>query len=120
MLLPRVSLLLTVPVALVVACRSSAAPEAENPLTLQVLVEMRLDGTPADSDRGPALSAAGDRLLRALQGAGIAHEVVRRYDTIPWIALRISPADRDRVAALPEVAAVRDDRAEKTLSKGGS
>jgi hypothetical protein len=107
---------LTVPVALAVACRTSAAPEGTDPLTLQVLVELRADAAP-EKDRAGAIREAGDRLLKALQDAATAHEVVRRYDTTPWLALRIAPASRQRLAALPEVAAVRDDRVEKALPR---
>jgi hypothetical protein len=109
---------LTVPVALVVACRSSAAPDATDALTLQVLVEIRVDAAAAAADRTAVIRTAADRLLAVLAEARIPHEVVRRYDTIPWLALRIAPASRERLAALPEVAAVREDRVEHPLPKG--
>src|SRR5690606_12810274 len=100
-------MLLTGAVALVaITCRSSAEPTSSDVLALRVLVELRLPAGVAELDAGDArrraeIDAAADRLTRALDAAEIEHEVVRRYDTIPWIALRIAPADRGELAALP-------------------
>ena len=94
------------------SCASAGTPP-EDPLALRVLVELRVDAAALERDRTGAIREAGDRLERALASAGIANQVVRRYDTIPWVALRIAPASRERLAALPEVASLRDDRVEQ-------
>jgi hypothetical protein len=100
-------------------CRSVAAPpDVSDSLTLRVLVELRLDGGGiATPER---LRSARTALERALRTADIPHEVVRAYDTIPWVALRIRPQDRGAVAALSEVAAVRDESIERTQETAGS
>jgi hypothetical protein len=115
----RASLLLGLIALLSITCRSAAAPpDVSDTLSLRVLVELRLgDGGAATPER---LRAARTALEDALRSADIPHEVVRTYDTIPWVALRIRPQDRGAVVALPEVAAVRDDSIERTQEKAGS
>jgi hypothetical protein len=117
------ALLLLGPIALLsITCRSVAAPSdvpaRPDPLSLRVLVELRLDG---DGTVTPGrLAAARTALQSALRNADIPHEVVRAYDTIPWVALRIRPEDRERLAGLPQVGAVRDDSPERIQEKAGS
>jgi hypothetical protein len=118
--LSRVSIRLIASVVLVVASRAQAGPPPDDPLALRVLVELRVDAALRERDPGRAIREAADRLERALGGAGIAYEIVRRYETIPWIALRIAPASRERVVALPEVAGLRDDRIDEALPQEGT
>jgi hypothetical protein len=109
----RISLQVGAAALLVLACRSSAAPNPEAP-SLRVLVELRMAGAAAPGEpREGAIREAAERLETALESADIPFEVVRRFDTIPWIALRIAASDRARVAALPEVIAVRDDELQR-------
>jgi len=115
----RAAILLIVSLAVVVSIRVSAGPPPEDPLALRVLVELRVDRAALERDPTATIREAGDRLERALASAGIANQVVRRYDTIPWIALRIAPASRERLAALPEVASLREDRVEKVQPSDG-
>jgi hypothetical protein len=117
------ALLFLGPIALLsITCRSVAAPpdmsHRPDSLSLRVLVELRLDGGGAPTPE--RLAAARTELQSALRNADIPHEVVRAYDTIPWVALRIRPDDRERVERLPQVGAVRDDSPERLQEKAGS
>jgi hypothetical protein len=117
----RAPLLLGLIALLSITCRSVAAPPAvpdSSPdLSLRILVELRLDGSPAIPER---LRAKRSALEAALASADIPYEVVRTYETIPWVVLRIRPEDRAAVAGLPEVGAVRDDSVERIQEKAGS
>ena len=109
----RLSLLLGALAVLAVACRSSAAPA--DGASLHVLVELRTMGDSVPEGAGTqAIREAESRFQRALESAEIPFEVLRRFDTIPWIAIRIAARDRERVAALPEVIAVREDEVQRT------
>lgn len=113
-MLERIQLLLAALAMVALACRSSAAPAAPEEADLPVLVELRLAGEARPgADRRQAIHEAARRLEGALDTADIPYQVVRRYDTIPWLALRIPGAARERLAAIPEVASVRDDRIER-------
>ena len=104
-----------------ITCRSVAAPPADpsgSPLSLQILVELRIDGGGVATPE--RLRAGRAELESALRTAEVPYEVVRTYDTIPWMSLRIRPSDRAKVAALPQVGAVRDDSVERTQEKPGS
>ncbi len=69
-------------------------------------------GTPADDDaRRRAISAAAGRLGRDLGSTGWA--IRRRFRTLPFVALEVSPAGLDRLSASGAVAAVAEDRLER-------
>lgn len=114
------TLLLLVSIAVLsITCRSVAAPpDVSESLSLQVLVEVRLDGAGAATPE--RIAAARAALQTALRKADIPHEVVRTYATIPWVTLRIRPQDRAAVSGLPEASAIRDDSIERIQEKAGS
>lgn len=110
--MPYVSLLAGAMAVLAVACRSSSEPVSA---PLHVLVELRTTGDPGAGSAGTqAIREAEARFQRTLENAEIPFEVVRRFDTIPWVAIRIAARDRDRIEALPDVIAVREDEAQRT------
>jgi hypothetical protein len=84
----------------------------------RVIVELRVakaQGSPDDPARLAAIAAARQALLQELDGTTF--RVVRTYDTIPFVALEVSP---DAMAALRRsklVAGVRPDTLGSTQSK---
>jgi hypothetical protein len=108
------------------SCTVSGAPEAGEEKQVsesktessRVIVELRIakmEGTPDDPARLAAIAAARQALLRELDGTTF--RVVRTYDTIPFVALEVSP---DTMAALKRsrlVAGVQPDSLGTTMKK---
>ncbi|HET7697972.1 MAG TPA: S8 family serine peptidase [Vicinamibacterales bacterium] len=69
--------------------------------------EARLGSATAVAAQRRAIEAAADRLLTRLAGAG--HRVVRRYQTVPFLALEVTPGGRTALQRAAEVVRVLDD-----------
>lgn len=80
----------------------------------RVIVELRLEGEsvaprpPEDAARRARIAVARQRLLAALPAAEF--RLTRGFDTIPYVALAVSPAGLAALRASPLVAGVREDR----------
>jgi hypothetical protein len=72
---------------------------------LRVIVELRADSGPPSRE---SIAAAQDLVLQEL--AGTSHRVIRRFTTIPFLALEASVDALRRLAASPRVAGVREDQ----------
>jgi hypothetical protein len=108
------------------SCAVSGAPEAGGEKQVsesktdssRVIVELRIaniEGTPDDPARLAAIAAARQALLQELDGTTF--RVVRTYDTIPFVALEVSP---DAMAVLKRstlVAGVQPDALGTTMKK---
>jgi hypothetical protein len=79
---------------------------AERQGALRVIVELRVDSTGPPT--GAAIAAAQDSLLDEL--GGTSHRLIRRYTTVPFIALEVSAEALRRLAGSPRVAGIREDR----------
>jgi hypothetical protein len=78
----------------------------------RVIVELAVPpatpGTPPDQARRAEIAAARDKLVASLDPGQA--RVVRSYDTIPFVALAVSPAGRAALDASPLVRSVAPDR----------
>jgi hypothetical protein len=80
--------------------------KAERQGTLRVIVELTLDSTA--SPTGATIADAQDRLLAEL--GGTSHRLIRRFSTVPFIALEVSADALRRLAGSPRVAGIREDQ----------
>jgi len=88
--------------------------KAERQGTLRVIVELKLDpsGTP---DRA-AIAEAQDLVVAELSGTN--HRVLRRFTTVPFIGLEVSPDALRRLRQSPRVIGIREDRLRAPLTPG--
>jgi hypothetical protein len=86
---------------------------AEREGALRVIVELKLDASGAAGRQ--AIIDAQDRVLAEL--AGTTHRVVRRFTTVPFLALEVSADALRRLAGSPLVAGIREDRALRPQDK---
>lgn len=74
--------------------------------SVRVIVELRVDEpAPVSAE---AIGRAQDLVLRDLAGAD--HRVLRRFSTIPFLGLEVSPEALRRLAASAVVVGIREDR----------
>jgi len=76
--------------------------------SLRVIVELKTDPSPTRE----AIAAAQDLVLQEL--AGTRHRVLRRFTTIPFIALEASADTLQRLAGSLFVGGIREDRPLRT------
>jgi hypothetical protein len=81
--------------------------KAERQGTLRVIVELTLDST-GSPPTGATIADAQDRLLAEL--GGTSHRLIRRFSTVPFIALEVSADALRRLAGSPRVAGIREDQ----------
>jgi hypothetical protein len=102
---------------LLLAARTAAAAQTVPPTydellakaarqgTLRVIVEVLPDGPPPPTRE--AIAQAQDRVLQEL--AGTDHRVIRRFATIPFLGLQVSPDALRRLTGSLFVAGIRED-----------
>jgi len=73
--------------------------------TVRVIVELRVEATPPAGRE--AIEWTQALVLQELAGSG--HRVLRRFATIPFMALEVAPDALSRLAASPHVASIRED-----------
>ena len=95
---------------------SAQAPSPPAAARTRVIVELRLPSphaaeglltNPVNAAQRRDIAAAGARVIGRLNAAD--HRVVRRYQTVPYIALEASPGALAALRAAPEVVRVFDD-----------
>jgi hypothetical protein len=91
--------------AQVTATFDELVAKAERQGTLRVIVELKVDSTGPPT--GAAIADAQDRLLAEL--GGTSHRLIRRFSTVPFIALEVSPDALRRLAASPRVSGISED-----------
>ncbi len=74
---------------------------------VRVIVQLRIAPGPEEG-RTRAIERAQDSVLRALAPAP--HRLLRRYETLPLLAVEVSPEALRLLAASPDVAGIEEDR----------
>lgn len=103
----------------------AAAPPQATPEVAwrRVIAELRIekDGTgaaPPDSPvRRRQIAEVRERLLKALPAGQ--YRSLRTYETLPFVALDVSPAGLAALRSSPLVAGISDDRLERPQGTGG-
>jgi hypothetical protein len=80
--------------------------------TLRVIVELKID--PPRPPSREAIAEAQDGLLAEL--AGTRHRVIRRFTTVPFIALEVSADALRRLAGSLRVTGIREDQVSRPQS----
>jgi len=79
--------------------------KAERQGTLRVIVQLKVDSTGLPT--GAAITDTQDRLLAEL--GGTSHRLIRRFSTVPFIALEVSADALRRLAASSRVSGISED-----------
>jgi len=77
-----------------------------------VVVELRIAAAPPDA---ASIASVRDAVLRRLTGTS--HRVVRVYQTLPFLALEVSPEALAVLASSPDVTSVGEDAVAAPLVK---
>lgn len=89
---------------LLAGCASDGGTHQAEAASVRVLVELAI---PAGAPPQTAISEAQTAVIAALPPGT---RVVRRYDTLPMLALEVSPAALPGLLQIPQVKAVQPDR----------
>jgi hypothetical protein len=89
---------------------------AERQGALRVIVELKVDASGPPGRQ--AIADAQDRVLAELSGT--THRVLRRFTTVPFVALEVSADALRRLAGSPLVAGIREDRILRPQEKPGT
>lgn len=100
-----------------------AAAASPTPAWRRVIAQLRIgadDGTAGATDSAARRKAIADARGHLLESLPVNEfRSVRGYDTLPFVALEVSPAGLAALHASPLVTGITDDRLERTQGSGG-